>query len=154
MAFSGKPEGEPLRSVVTLVQEYGERTMLQALARCEPEEGTATVVCSTAHKAKGREWDHVRVDPDFAAGFLRATSRTSSSLRKGQQESFEAEARLLYVAMTRARRAVHLPSAVMERFGLRRTTDEVLGQSSMPRSQVDPFDALSHERTQATPLSS
>ncbi|WP_263385708.1 UvrD-helicase domain-containing protein [Granulicella arctica] len=143
MAFSGKPEGEALRSLVTLVQEYGERTMLQALARCEPEESTATVACSTAHKAKGREWDHVRVDPDFAAGFLRATLRTSSFLRKDQQESFEAEARLLYVAMTRARRAVHLPSAVMERFDLRRTTDKVLGQSSMPRIQVDPQDALS-----------
>lgn len=135
MAFSGRPEGEPLRSLVLMVQEYGESTMLRALARCEGEEKQAQVVCSTAHRAKGREWDYVRVDPDFDAGFLRA-AKASSDITSGEpQASFEAEARLLYVAMTRARRAVHLPSAVMRRFGLKATTQEVLDNKTVATLQ-------------------
>lgn len=57
MSSSIQPEGEHLRSLVTLVQGHGESQILGALSRCEESEETAQVVCSTAHKAKGREWD-------------------------------------------------------------------------------------------------
>ena len=136
MTFAGKPEGEHLRSLVTLVQEYGEGTMLRALARCEGEESTAQVVCSTAHKAKGREWSHVRVDPDFDSGLLRAAQTSPGRSREQRKTSFEAEARLLYVALTRAKIAVHLPRAVMQRFGLTRTTEEVVGTARTTHPQA------------------
>ncbi len=111
MTFSVQPEGEYLRSLVNLVQEHGEDRMLSGLDRCEDTEETAQIVCSTAHRANGREWDRAK--------------------------SFDAEARLLYVAMTRARLAVHLPAEIQKRFGLRNTTSEILGK---PRSETMPAE--------------
>jgi superfamily I DNA/RNA helicase len=135
MAFSVRPEGEYLRGFVALVQEYGEDTILRAITKCEKEENKARVVCSTTHKAKGREWNYVRVDSDFESAFIRASRASSPSRGHGDhQTSFSAEARLLYVAMTRARIAVHLPRALMSRFDLRSTTMNTLGDVSSVRS--------------------
>jgi ATP-dependent exoDNAse (exonuclease V) beta subunit len=130
MAFSTQPEGEYLRGLVNLVQEYGEETMLRAIGRCELKEMTAQVVCSTAHKAKGREWQYVRIDPDFQSGLTRASKTSRSDRARGDhQTSIEAEMRLLYVAITRAKLAVHLPSAIMSSFGLKPTTEAILGNT-------------------------
>jgi superfamily I DNA/RNA helicase len=119
MSASLQPEGEHLRALVNLVQEHGEKRILAALARCEQHESSAEVVCSTAHKAKGREWHHVHLDKDFETGFARAGKSQDRS-------SYEAEARLLYVAITRARIAVHLPRDVAKRFGISKTTEKLL----------------------------
>lgn len=133
MTFSVQPEGEYLRSLVNLVQEHGEDRMLSGLDRCEDTEETAQIVCSTAHRAKGREWDYVRLHADFESGFVRAAKTHSSDVDRAK--SFDAEARLLYVAMTRARLAVHLPAEIQKRLGLRNTTSEILGK---PRSETMP----------------
>jgi superfamily I DNA/RNA helicase len=120
--LSVKPEGEHLRGLVNLVQEHGEDRMLTGLAKCEQREGESEVVCATAHRAKGREWNYVRLDEDFEAGFLRA-----SRMRTGQTAAYAAEARLVYVALTRARRGVQLPQDIQKRLGIRNTTAEILG---------------------------
>jgi hypothetical protein len=52
MSFSGKAEGEYIRGLVNLVQEYGEDVMLRALARCEPIEGNATTSAQLSRKPK------------------------------------------------------------------------------------------------------
>ena len=143
MAFSGQPEGDYLRSLVNLVQEHGEDRMLSALDRCEDQEQTAEVLCSTAHRAKGREWNYVRLDPDFESGFIRA-ARAPAYNDNQAKASFEAEARLLYVAMTRARLAVHLPRDIQKRFGLRQTTAEILGASRTEETQGRPAEQNDH----------
>ena len=125
MSFSNRPEGEGLRPLVNLVQEHGEARMLRALSGCEPSEATAQVVCSTAHRAKGREWNYVHLDPDFEPGFVRAERLPSAEATK----IVASEARLVYVALTRARLGVHLPRAIAKRFGIRSTATEVLGRS-------------------------
>ena len=125
MVFSNQPEGEGLRPLVNLVQEHGEARMLGALARCEPTEGTAHVVCSTAHRAKGREWNYVQLDPDFEAGSVKAIRLGSAASAK----ALASEARLLYVAMTRAKLGVQLPREVAKRFGIRNTATEVMGEA-------------------------
>jgi superfamily I DNA/RNA helicase len=138
MAFSVQPEGEYLRSFVSLVQEYGEDTMLRAIAKCEKEESKARVVCSTTHKAKGREWNYVRVDSDFDSALMRAFKASSPNRGRGDhQTSLNAEARLLYVAMTRAKIAVHLPRGVMLRYGLTSTTKNTLGRESCVKLPED-----------------
>ena len=122
MALSVQPEGEHLRGLVNLVQEHGEDRMLAGLAKCERHEGAAELVCTTAHRAKGREWAYVRLDEDFEVGLLRA-----SKLGLVGTAAYEAEARLVYVALTRAKRGVQLPSGVQKRFGIRNTTTATLG---------------------------
>ncbi len=88
-------QGGELKVLANLVEEYGVAAILGALERMPPE-GYADVVVSTAHKAKGREWDSVALAGDF----------TPPSEGGGGAE----ELRLIYVAVTRARRELD-PSA-------------------------------------------
>lgn len=127
VTFSRQAEGEHLKGLVNLVQEHGAERMLSAMTRCEQSEETAQVACSTAHRAKGREWSYVHLDADFEQGFLRA-SRAAGAPQQVVQSAIEAESRLLYVGITRASLAVSLPLEIRKRFGLRNTTDQLLGR--------------------------
>jgi len=121
--FSNQPQGEGLRNLVNLVQEHGESRILQALSACAQSEATADVICSTGHRSKGREWNYVILDSDFESGFVRAERLA----RPDSIGMIAAEARLLYVAMTRARLGVQLPRGIGKRFGIRNTKSEILG---------------------------
>lgn len=125
MSFSNRPEGEGLRALMNLVQEHDESCILGVLSKCAPNEATALVICATAHRSKGREWDYVYLDPDCESGFLRAKRLEFAEAAKVTAS----EARLRYVAMTRARLGVQLPREVAKRFGIRNTTTEILGRS-------------------------
>ncbi len=126
LKISTKPEGEHLRPLVLLVQQHGAGQVLKGLSACERTEAEANLVCSTAHRAKGREWNYVRLDPDFEAGFVRA-ARSPIAERPG---ALAAESRLLYVAITRARLGLQLPREIGKRFGIRKTTGETVGSRS------------------------
>lgn len=64
------------------------------------EEAEGRVCISTMHKAKGREWPVVYVD---------ATAGVFPHIRcEGNERRMEEEARLFYVAVTRAKQALHL----------------------------------------------
>ena len=93
LRFVQEEEGESLRMFVQLVERFGEMHLLWAVRRVVDNEKDAHVILSTAHKAKGREWDSVRLSPDFA-----------SSKSDNPKTLDDAECRLFYVAMTRAKR--------------------------------------------------
>ena len=78
-------QGSDLRLLVRLIDEFGVAVILDALDRM-PGEADADLVVSTAHKSKGREWASVALGGDFPTA------------PEGE------ELRLLYVAVTRARR--------------------------------------------------
>ncbi|HEX6519240.1 MAG TPA: UvrD-helicase domain-containing protein [Streptosporangiaceae bacterium] len=86
---------QDLKTLVGLVDEHGPETVIAAVGRLSPEDD-AEVTVSTAHKAKGREWEGVRIGPGFGVPIA----------EPGEQQrrlSLE-EARLIYVAVSRARR--------------------------------------------------
>lgn len=58
------PTASGLQPFANLVDEHGPDAILQAVEQLAPE-STAQVTVSTVHKAKGREWSHVRITPDF-----------------------------------------------------------------------------------------
>ncbi|WP_156767694.1 UvrD-helicase domain-containing protein [Candidatus Viadribacter manganicus] len=89
--FAQAEEGEDLKPFVTLVQIHGPRALWAAIANAVSEEAGADICLSTAHKAKGCEWPSVRLADDFSA-----------QLDEGGSVP-ESEARLFYVAMTRAK---------------------------------------------------
>jgi superfamily I DNA/RNA helicase len=84
--------GSDLKVVVTLVDTYGPDALLAALSNVV-DEASAEVVLSTAHKAKGREWNKVTLGDDFMPSFGDAQAE---------------ELRLLYVACTRAKRELDI----------------------------------------------
>ncbi|GGT71928.1 hypothetical protein GCM10010207_82520 [Streptomyces atratus] len=95
------PAGGDLQPLVDLVDTHGTTTILQAIDQLDDDEHTAEVTVSTAHKAKGREWPRVRIADDF-------TPPPDSDEHDGKGQPLpgpidEGEARLAYVAVTRAR---------------------------------------------------
>lgn len=84
------PQGDELALNVKLVEEYGIDTIRDALERMPRTEQDADLVVSTAHKAKGREWDTVKLGKDFV-------------FRGESDDLGVGEWRLLYVACTRAK---------------------------------------------------
>jgi len=103
------------------------------------------LVLSTVHSAKGLEWDAVHVIAAYDGNF-------PADMSAGSAEGIAEERRLLYVALTRARRRLHLyvPSRYYHRphgrddahgYGRasRFLTDEVQGLCALTRSTVEPL---------------
>ncbi len=87
------PAGTDLAIAVKLIERFGADEVVTAIGSAIPE-ARADIVVSTVHKAKGREWDEVRIGADFNA----------PTERNGEAATVSpAEAMLGYVAVTRAR---------------------------------------------------
>lgn len=78
-------EAQEIRTMVDLVDRFGVTKLIEALKQVVPEL-TADVLISTAHKAKGREWESVKLAGDFLH----------------PQDMDEEDLRLAYVSVTRA----------------------------------------------------
>jgi hypothetical protein len=106
--FTESGEGESLRSFVKIVSTHGESTLIHKLRSVSGEEEGSDLIVSTGHKAKGREWDSVTLFPDF-------DPRLNKDYPPKQVLNPE-EARLLYVAATRARKLLVVPSRLAEKW--------------------------------------
>lgn len=90
------PLGSDLAMLVTLCDDYSPRELIKLMNRCA-DQSFCDVTVSTAHKSKGRQWDHVQLGPDFP-------DPITPDPMTGKRRKLTAEdKRLLYVAATRAR---------------------------------------------------
>lgn len=106
---SKTPEGKTLRTFVSLVQDHGEDRLIRKLNETAQDERAADVVVSTAHKAKGREWDTVALADDFLP--------PQPDQDPNAPPTFDpAEIRLFYVALTRAKIAVEVSPIALSHF--------------------------------------
>jgi superfamily I DNA/RNA helicase len=103
-------EGESLRSFVNIVSTYGELALIERLRSVSRDEEGSDLIVSTGHKAKGREWDSVTLSSDFEP---RLNKDDPTKLVLNAEES-----RLLYVAATRARQLLVVPSRLAERWNV------------------------------------
>lgn len=87
-------EGDDLKLMVKIIDEFKPATLLNALRSMPATEDLADIVICTAHKSKGREWDRVKLAADFPT-----KSKCCDSDRK-----------LLYVAVTRAKLVLDVTS--------------------------------------------
>jgi hypothetical protein len=102
--FGESEEGESVAAFVDLVQAHGEGKLWGAVKSVASEERNADIILSTAHKAKGREWDSVRLSPDFV-------NTAQGTKREGEEET-----RLFYVAITRARELLCVDPEILAHF--------------------------------------
>lgn len=122
--FSKSDEGDDIRTFVGLVEQYGEGRLIATLKDTEHSEGDADLIISTAHKAKGREWDSVELVDDFLK---------SRKTDDGEPKPLDpAEVRLFYVALTRGQQAVKVAPAVLSMFDIAPTLPRPGGQSIRP----------------------
>jgi len=97
------PDGSDLASLVAVINEHGADEVLAAVANLTDEKW-AEVTVSTAHKAKGREWNTVRIFGDF----LPPADDCDGPGEPVPGPIDDDEARLAYVAVTRARHRLDL----------------------------------------------
>jgi superfamily I DNA/RNA helicase len=97
-----KGDGGDLKVLVKLIEQYGVEVLLK-VANTAVDEEYADITLSTAHKAKGREWNNVRIGNDFTA--------PEADPETGETKVNRPECMLAYVAVTRAMR-------VLDRTGL------------------------------------
>ncbi|WP_381805331.1 UvrD-helicase domain-containing protein [Streptomyces niveus] len=128
-----------LKAIVELVDTYGPQQIIRTVQRLS-DEAQARVVVSTVHKAKGREWNRVRIGPGF-------TPPDDGSPRTVHP----AAARLIYVAVTRARTQLDTTSIKrLQTHSTAATADTtpdgislarlpLTGQLKYPRSPVSTF---------------
>jgi hypothetical protein len=90
--------GADLAVLVNLVDKYGPEVIISALSATVSED-KADIIVSTAHKAKGREWDSVRIADDF-----KQREDKDGNLIPFSQEDIM----LRYVAVTRAKLTLDL----------------------------------------------
>lgn len=102
---SQDPAGGDLQPLVDLVDTHGPEAILDAVSQLVPE-ASAEVTVSTAHKAKGREWACVRIADDFTPPKDSDQQDDSGNAVPGPIE--DGEARLAYVAVTRARQCLDM----------------------------------------------
>lgn len=144
--FAKSGEGDHLQTFVNLVETRGERQLMWALNRTVgPDEADVTI--STAHKGKGQEWPAVRLLDDFLKS--RATKPLTASGSEG--EGFDpAELRLFYVAITRAKEVLDLPSTYHALVGI----ESGICQPRRSREQVrQSSQRIGESATEAPPSS-
>ncbi|MDQ1013287.1 superfamily I DNA/RNA helicase [Streptomyces sp. V4I23] len=94
------PAGRDLKPFVDLIDQHGTDTILAAVDQLIPET-SADVTISTAHRSKGREWNTVKIADDFTPPA--DTDEHDANGRPVPGPIDDTEARLAYVAVTRAR---------------------------------------------------
>ena len=104
--FADTDEGAAYRPVVGIVDRYrgGVPYLCRQLEWDTVPEHKADLVVSTAHKAKGREWDDVRFSDDFKSLVEDTVDGNGTVHRRFAEE----EARLVYVSITRAQKRLNL----------------------------------------------
>jgi superfamily I DNA/RNA helicase len=89
-------DGSDIKPLVKLVDEHGTSPLKSALAKITPI-AQADYVISTAHKAKGLEWNRVHLEDDY-----------QFKLNQLDHKIAPEELRLLYVACTRAKLSLNI----------------------------------------------
>jgi len=115
VSFSKLDEGSSYRTVVQLVDRYGVQQLKQMLKGVTLAPEDANAILTTAHKSKGKEWDHVQLGDDFATETRIKNLQVS---RYSFDDPMVEEITLLYVALTRAQLSLDIPDRILESFNL------------------------------------
>jgi len=89
------PGGSDLAVAVRLIDRHGPEAIIAAVRSCVTTEAEAELTTSTAHRAKGREWNQVLVAGDFKEPKADPVTGEPGPIRRD-------EAMLAYVTVTRA----------------------------------------------------
>lgn len=110
--FTRETDDLEFQQIIKILKKEGDglRGRINDLRNRVTEEARAALILSTAHKAKGCEWDDVELADDFPVPSDVADERWAQM----SVDAREAELNLLYVASTRAKNSLKVNAAVIE----------------------------------------
>ena len=101
LAFASEQEGFHLKSFINAVQTYGEEELIKMIEETQAEDQSDCIL-TTAHKSKGREWDSVELNLDFAGNWF------------SEGKILDPEPlHLFYVALTRCKTNLNASSKIL-----------------------------------------
>ena len=115
------PEITRMVNLIDLYQERIPEVLKDLRERSRDSEGDARFIVSTAHKAKGREWDSVVMLDDFMPILQLKAMRHKKRITP---QEYDQEINLLYVSATRAIRLLQISDPLYE---------EIIAGTDMPR---------------------
>lgn len=111
LEYADATHDSELKGACEIMRLYGDRIphIVRRVRKAAVKDSrTAHLVLTTVHKAKGLEWDCVRLDSDFTDLFSHHAARAVAD----DPAAFEEEIHVLYVAITRAKRVLWLDAAL------------------------------------------
>lgn len=114
--FANSEEGAEWRMLVGLVEEYSVDELIKTLSSVAENPRESTVILSTTHKAKGREWEHVELADDFSVEI----KDKDEPLKDYERE----EMRIMYVALTRAKQSLFVPEGLLAKIMNRKPSEQ------------------------------
>jgi len=132
--FAFSKDGSEFRPLVVMIKKYGFEYLLEILESIKHvTESNADMIISTAHKAKGLEWNTVKLGSDFKAPGM-----------KGYRKE---ESNLLYVAVTRAKQALDITEckAALMALGLATDEAEAMEKQVENENESETFTPMSKE---------
>lgn len=90
-----------------IVSNFGQRipSLVEQITRADTSAEKADATLTTAHQAKGLEWDHVILGDDFPDMMVGGLPATPANARSAKEKALPLEeANLAYVAGSRARK--------------------------------------------------
>jgi len=93
-------DGKTLKLLIKLMDNYGAQELLEMLKRTQTNSKNSDITLTTAHKAKGLEWDKVKLGDDFMY-----PTKEGQIMPSG-------EVNVLYVAATRALKILDITNCI------------------------------------------
>ncbi|GIJ10760.1 UvrD-helicase domain-containing protein [Micromonospora andamanensis] len=131
-----------LQVLVKLIDDHSPEQIIRVVASLV-DERSADLVISTAHKAKGREWDTVRIAGDFREPRIDPVTRRVKLVAD--------ELMLAYVAVTRARQVLDRQGLAWVDWLARPVRARQHPEHAILPDAPDPLDDLADELTGTTP---
>lgn len=99
------PGDRDILPTLDIYQNFGLEGSMQIIKACQEAEATGVYdfIVTTAHRAKGLEFDSVLLGDDFEPQFSDKDGLSINSIKETNSEEF----RLLYVAITRAKKILY-----------------------------------------------
>lgn len=131
------PDDQNISGIFRLYQKYGYEYLARTLESFKSNQKFHDTVVTTVHKSKGREWDNVLLADDFEG-------RSYLEKEKGFNINNDSEARLLYVAVTRAKTGLYGVNI--------KPLIDYLNKLLLPRKSPIVTPVATNEETNNTPL--
>lgn len=150
VGFSRSEEGSAFQTIVQVVERFGIENLKRMLEDVAPTEEQADVILTTAHKSKGKEWDHVEVCGDFA------TKVRTDNLQLSQytfEHPLVEEITLLYVALTRAKYSLNIPDQILNILQLRKFIRGPFPDDAKSKNEITPVPLNETSSSSALKLS-
>lgn len=145
-----KTDEKQLGMMLDIVQEYGAKIptilkKIKAMHVGDNEKEKAEIIFSTVHRSKGMEYDAVQLVDDFITKEKIIEIAKDIQGERAITQLME-EINILYVALTRTKRVLYIPEAILPDYKGENNQVRILKSEEETRDSKEEKEAITHEQ--------